>query len=229
MAETVGATITIAILSGQHLVWHGLRTILERNPNFQVVGKPTHCLTSPQLLAECRPDVIILDMETERDALKSIKQVRESAPGSKMLLLSGFEDKDPVREALEFGVDGVILKIHPPGVILAAVDSLFSPHSLVPTREGTAMSAIPHAPLPVQSLPEVLKTAWPDALTEREREIIKLVRQGLSNKDIAYQLSISDSTVRHHLTSIFDKVGVPNRQKLLVHAHYLANSVSSPT
>jgi DNA-binding NarL/FixJ family response regulator len=52
-----------------------------------------------------------------------------------------------------------------------------------------------------------------------EREIIRLVAQGLSNKDIAYQLSISDSTVRHHMTSIFDKVGVPNRQKLLLHTH----------
>jgi DNA-binding NarL/FixJ family response regulator len=61
--------------------------------------------------------------------------------------------------------------------------------------------------------------AWPEALTEREREIIRLVAQGLSNKDIAYQLSISDSTVRHHMTSIFDKVGVPNRQKLLLHTH----------
>ena len=91
------------------------------------------------------------------------------------------------------------------------------------------MSAIPQMPLPVQSVPELLTTDWPDALTEREREVIKLVRQGLSNKDIAYQLSISDSTVRHHLTSIFDKVGVPNRQKLLVHAHHLANSVLSPT
>lgn len=229
MAETVGASITIAILSGQHLVWHGLQTILERNPSFHVVGKPTHCLSSPPLLAECRPDVIILDMETERDALKSLKQLRESAPGSKVLLLSGFEDKDPVREALEYGVDGVILKIHPPGVILAAVDALFSPHSLVPTGESRVMSAIPQPSLPAQSVPELLKTAWPDALTEREREVIKLVRQGLSNKDIAYQLSISDSTVRHHLTSIFDKVGVPNRQKLLVHAHHLADSVSSPT
>jgi DNA-binding NarL/FixJ family response regulator len=60
---------------------------------------------------------------------------------------------------------------------------------------------------------------WPEALTARERKIIDLVEQGLSNKEIADKLSISDSTVRHHLTSIFDKVGVPNRQKLLVHAH----------
>ena len=68
------------------------------------------------------------------------------------------------------------------------------------------------------------RPAWPDALTEREREIIRLVGQGLSNKDIAYKLSISDSTVRHHMTSIFDKVGVPNRQKLLLHAHQLRST-----
>lgn len=58
-------------------------------------------------------------------------------------------------------------------------------------------------------------------MTEREREIIRLVGQGLSNKDIAYQLSISDSTVRHHMTNIFDKVGVPNRQNLLLHVHHV--------
>jgi DNA-binding NarL/FixJ family response regulator len=58
-------------------------------------------------------------------------------------------------------------------------------------------------------------------LTEREREIVRLVEQGLSNKDIAYKLSIHDSTVRHHMTSIFGKVGVPNRRKLLLHAHHV--------
>ena len=65
---------------------------------------------------------------------------------------------------------------------------------------------------------------WSQALTRREREIVQLVRQGLSNKDIAYRLSIRDSTVRHHMTNIFDKVGVSNRQKLMVHTHRLAST-----
>jgi DNA-binding NarL/FixJ family response regulator len=68
--------------------------------------------------------------------------------------------------------------------------------------------------------------AWPEALTEREREVIRLVEEGLSNKDIAYRLSISDSTVRHHMTSIFDKVGVSNRQKLLIHAHHFRSTAA---
>ena len=115
MAEVLGLTIKVAIITGQYLVWIGLQTILESsNRGFQVVGNPSQCITSPELLTECRPDVIIIDMETERDAMKSIAQLRESSPDSKVLLLSGFEGKDPVREALECGVDGVILKIHPP-------------------------------------------------------------------------------------------------------------------
>jgi DNA-binding NarL/FixJ family response regulator len=72
--------------------------------------------------------------------------------------------------------------------------------------------------------PDSAPPVWPEALTEREREIIRLVGKGLSNKDIAYELSISDSTVRHHMTSIFDKVGVPNRQKLLLHTHHVRST-----
>ncbi|MEQ1847010.1 MAG: response regulator transcription factor [Nitrospira sp.] len=227
MAEVLGLTIKVAIITGQYLVWIGLQTILESsNRGFQVVGNPSQCITSPELLTECRPDVIIIDMETERDAMKSIAQLRESSPDSKVLLLSGFEGKDPVREALEYGVAGVILKIHPPSVMLAAIEASCSP-SLYHVRIGGNVTPYVDLRKPSRSKPGPTKEelTWPEAVTDREREVISLVRQGLSNKDIACQLSISDSTVRHHLTSIFDKVGVPNRQKLLVHAHHLSSMV----
>jgi len=173
------------------------------------------------LLPEHCPDLIILDMETERGVIDAIKQTRETNQTIKIMLLSGFEDKDCMREALEYGIDGVILKVQPPQVVLAAIDTLFAPVCIngFDDRDGrrfgdSTKSFNPNAD------GESPAAIWPDALTEREREVIGLVRQGLSNKDIAHRLSISDSTVRHHLTSIFDKVGVPNRQKLLVHAHH---------
>jgi DNA-binding NarL/FixJ family response regulator len=225
MAEALGLSIKVAIISGQYLVWIGLQTILESsNRGFQVVGNPSQSVASPELLTECRPDVIIIDMETERDALKSIARLRESSPDGKVLLLSGFEDKDPVREALEYGVDGVILKIHPPAVMLAAIEALCSP-SYYHVRAGSNVAPYVDLlnPSPSKSAHQIARLTWPEALTDREREVISLVRQGLSNKTIAHQLSISDSTVRHHLTNIFDKVGVPNRQKLLVHAHHLSS------
>ena len=181
--------------------------------------------TSDVLRAENRPDVFILDLETERDALGAIRQIRESAPTSKIVLLCGLEDLDRAREAFDTGVDGIILKVQPPEVVLAVIEALY-PSAKPPApmkRDGAGwINLATSFTRKVESDPE--PPAWPEALTEREREIIGLVGQGLSNKDIAYKLSISDSTVRHHMTSIFDKVGVPNRQKLLIHAHQFRSS-----
>ncbi len=104
MAVRAGSLIKITIVSGQHLVLVGLHAILESTRTFQIVGTPTRRITAIETIAGCQPDVIIVDTETEQDAVESIRQLREAAPHAKMMLLSGFEQKDPVREALEFVV-----------------------------------------------------------------------------------------------------------------------------
>ena len=213
-------TLTIAILSSQCLVWFGLQKILESSATVPMVVHPYQWRITGGFPTETRPDVVILDLEAERDAIGTITQIRASAPASKIVLLCGLEDQDRSREAFACGVDGIILKVQPPAVVLAVIEALYTsaqPQAHVERngRRGLGLGT----PFTKNVEADTQPAAWPDALTEREREIIRLVRQGLSNKDIAHQLSISDSTVRHHMTSIFDKVGVPNRQKLLVHAH----------
>ncbi|MBX3331244.1 MAG: response regulator transcription factor [Nitrospira sp.] len=225
MTDTSGAspTLTIAILSSQCLVWLGLQKILESSATVPMIVRPNPGRTSDLLRAERRPDLFILDLETERDALGTITQIREAAPTSKIVLLCGIEDKDRTREVFACGVDGIILKVQPPAVVLAVIEALYAsakPQASVEWEGAGRLSLAPAFKKTVEPQPP----AWPDALTEREREIIRLVGQGLSNKDIAYKLSISDSTVRCHMTSIFDKVGVPNRQKLLFHVHQFRSS-----
>jgi DNA-binding NarL/FixJ family response regulator len=222
MTDTNAAmpTLTITILSSQCLVWLGLQNVLESSSTVPMVVHPNQWRTADGAPPEPRPDVFILDLETVRDAIGTIKQIRESAPTSKIVLLCGLEDKDRTRETFAYGVDGIVLNIQPPGVMLATIEALYAlaPHRLQAEHNGTVwVDVLNTSKQKVDS--EKQPPAWPEALTEREREIIRLVAQGLSNKDIAYQLSISDSTVRHHMTSIFDKVGVPNRQKLLLHTH----------
>ncbi|WHZ27728.1 MAG: hypothetical protein OJF51_002525 [Nitrospira sp.] len=195
-------SITLAIISSQYLVWFGLQKVFEHIETPRIVVHPHRRVTPDLLLAEKRPDMFLLDLETHQDAVGTIRQIRESAPTSKIVVLSGVEDKPCLHEVFAFGIDGVILKIQPPEVVLAVIQAL----SASTTNCDGADSGTQRAVLP-------------DALTEREREIIRLIRQGFSNKEIASQLSISDSTVRHHLTNIFGKVGVRNRQKLLIHAH----------
>ena len=219
MGTTRISPLIIAIISSHHLAWLGLQKIFESGATRHFVVQQYKRITPDLRLPVSHPDVFILDMETERDALGAIRWIRGSAPASKILLLSGFEDKNRMHEAFECGVDGVLLKIQPPEVMLAMIDALY-PSRCHHTQLDQGAVAITHLNQAFISDTSIERqyTAWPDGLTEREREIIKLLRQGLSNKDIAHALSISDSTVRHHLTNIFDKVGVPNRQKLLVHA-----------
>jgi Response regulator containing a CheY-like receiver domain and an HTH DNA-binding domain len=213
-------SLTLAVISNQYLVCLGLQGVLERSATIRIVMRRYRRITPDLLLAEKRPDGFVLDLETNGDVIDTIRQIRESAPTSKIVLLSGVEDGQRMREAFACGVDGVILTVQPPEVVLAMIETL---HTSVPRQaqidDGGSVGVDLKIP-PKQNVGSAVRPpAWGDALTEREQEVIGLVQRGLSNKEIAYQLSISDSTVRHHLTNIFDKVGVRNRQKLLVHTY----------
>ena len=214
--------LTIAILSHQCCVWIGLQKILVSSTTPPMIVHPYPSRLAELLRSDSRPDVFILDLETVHDALRTI-QIREAASTSKIVLWCGFEDHARTREAFAAGVDGVILKVQPPEVVLAVIAALYTTAMPQTSMELNATSRI--GPMKkVESLSS--PPAWPEALKEREREVIRLVEEGLSNKDIAYRLSISDSTVRHHMTSIFDKVGVSNRQKLLIHAHHFRSTAA---
>jgi DNA-binding NarL/FixJ family response regulator len=211
----------IAILSRQCLVWLGLQKMLEGRATVQMVVPPYQWRIPDGFPSGTRPDVVILDLETAPDAVRTINQIRESAPTSKIVLLCGLEDQARTSEAFAAGVDGIILTVQPPTVILAVIESLYTPAQ--PQASGERDRAVELGfGLPVKKKSDAdPPPTWLDAVTEREHEIIRLVGQGLSNKEIAYQLSISDSTVRHHMTNIFDKVGVPNRQNLLIQTHHV--------
>ena len=217
--------LTISIMSRQCLIWLGLQKILESSATIPMVVHPHLQRTPDECSPVIRPDVIILDLETERDVTRTLTQIRESSPTSKIVVLCGLGDQDRTHEAFAAGVDGIILMVQPPSVMLAVIEALYNPTQPHARRDRDGIAGMGLGSLFTKTVDGTTPLpAWPDALTEREREIIQLVGQGLSNKDIAYKLSISDSTVRHHMTSIFDKVGVPNRQKLLIHAHHVRST-----
>lgn len=227
--STATPVLAIAIVSSNCLVRLGLRTILENKE----IGRSVQMhqrMTPDVLLAERRPDVFVLDLETVRGVSGIINEIRESAPGRKIVLLCGFEDKGRACEEVALGVDGVILTVQPPEVVLATIEALYAsiPHCARGNREGAVGGSFGIvASLVVDSATQL--PAWPDTVTEREEEVISLVLEGLTNKEIAHRLCIADSTVRYHLTNIFDKIGVPSRQKLLVHTHrFRSTSTSSP-
>ena len=214
------SAVTIAVISSNHLVRLGLQQIVGTTPHIRLIGHARNGAEIAELIVREQPRVILIDMEPDVDVIRLIPKIREDAPISKIVLLSGFDDKERTKEAFLTGVDGIVLKIQPPAVLIAVIESLSQAAMDPAGGKGMAEGALQSSTrLPPFKDTEPPSLKWPDGLTEREREVIVLIGQGLSNKDIADRLCISGITVRHHLTSIFDKLGVTTRQKLLIRAH----------
>jgi len=214
--------INIFIVGDSHITRSGLRRILETQTAVRVLGELSVKRATAEVILDHRPDVVLVDLDSHgADVLELIGALVEVAGAAAILVLSDLTDHELARKALSRGASGIALKMQPPAVLIAAIREL-CPVS----RKDSAPKSDPTKTLPnakdkkVLQLPDDTKDLSKiHNLTAREREIIWLIGQGLKNKEIARRLSISDITVRHHLTSIFCKLEVEDRQKLLILAH----------
>ncbi|MCC2641221.1 MAG: putative Response regulator, LuxR family [Nitrospira sp.] len=212
---------TVGIISSNYLLRLGLEKIVEAEGWIRLIGDIADTMNIDDMIARQQPHLMIIDMEMGRDAIELIQKIKSSAPHIKILVLSGLHDTECTRHAFGFGIDGIVLKMQPSAVLIATIKHLAIPAGEIAqsTGSGAGSSMIRIPDVSPQVAVNPCQTKWPCTLTEREREVIRLISQGLSNKDIAERLYISSITVRHHLTNIFDKLGVSNRQKLLIRAH----------
>ena len=140
-------------------------------------------------------------MEPEVDVNELIRKTKTFVPNAKILLLSGFDDHESSRQALTGAVDGIVLKVQPEAVLVAAIEYVCqSPAGTVQREDDQTDHVLSNGTATLTST-QALTLKWPAALTKRERAVIALIGQGLSNKEIADRLRVSDITVRHHLTS----------------------------
>lgn len=220
--EEATTTTVVAIVSSNYLLRLGLQKIVEAEKWIKLVGQTVLGAHIDEILISERPDVVIIDTENSATAPELIQKFKAAAPGIKTILLSGFDDVECTRQAFLSGVDSIVLKVQPSAVLIATIAHLArSTQEVIVTLGGQAARPVPPAQknIPTLSPTDPAQSKQPDGLTERECEVVRLISEGLSNKDIANRLCISSITVRHHLTSIFDKLGVSNRQKLLLRAH----------
>ena len=185
--------IKTLLISTNHVLFTGLHAALSPVTETLLAYDSSAAL---RIIREARPGVLILDMDFPGNALALIREFQVTSPEAKILVLAGLKELDLARQAFTIGVHGIVLKTQPLEVLRQAVTAL------LPPRVGTDPAAIRESSGPRPDTPR-----GPSHVTPREREIVQLVSQGLSNKEIGARMSISTITVRHHLTSIFDKVG----------------------
>jgi len=196
--------------------------ILQNIPGIDLVGESNRGTHAYALIQGMKPDCVIIDLESDTTSLESVKYYKQLSPQTRVILFAGWNDIERARAAIGMGAEGIVLCCQPSSVLLAMIEDKKTAAPSIALEVPQLQSALDNSStMPYVRRASVNQTQPVDSLTERELTVIALIGEGLSNRDISDRLSISDITVRHHLTRIFGKLGVANRQKLLISAHHL--------
>jgi len=196
----------------------GLRMLLESQPGITVVGEASTCADALALATGTQPDVIVLDLDLGgENAVESIPTLLRTAPETRILVLTGVRDPEIHRQAIRHGALGLVVKEKAVETLLQAITKVRAGEVwLEPAMIARVLGDLTRSQSSPQASVDATKIA---RLTEREREVITLVGEGLRNKHIAARLYISEATVRHHLTAIFAKLGISDRFELAIYAY----------
>jgi len=190
--------IRILLADDHPVVRDGLAAMLGTQPDFEVVGEAGTGAAAVTEAERLRPDVVLMDLEMPvLDGIEAIRRLRVADPSIQVLVLTAFDTDERIFGALRAGAQGYLLKGAPRAEIFAAIRTVSSGKALIP-------------PVVASKLLRQMREE-PDTLTDREREVLALLASGLSNREISGRLSITERTVKFHVSAVLSKLGAKNR------------------
>ena len=204
----------IVIAEDHTILREGLRMLLSSNPAFEVVGEAQDGLEAIRSVESLKPDLILMDLSMPRmNGVGAIQEIKKQSPSTKILVLTVHKTEEHILTALKTGADGYILKDATHGELMLAMDNIFSGRSyLSPGISEKVIEGYLEGRKSVKS-----STSW-DTLTQREREILKMIAEGYRNKDIADYLCISAKTVEKHRANLMKKLDLHSASSLTAFA-----------
>jgi DNA-binding NarL/FixJ family response regulator len=216
MTEPGTAIIRIVLVDDQELVRAGFRMVLDAQPDMQVVGEAGDGLGAVDLARRLHADVMVMDARMPRlDGVEATRRIRQAGDLPRVLMLTTFDLDEYAFAALKAGASGFLLKDVPPEELLFAIRAVHSGDSVVAPSTTRRLIDQFAALFPgTEEAPDELGD-----LTEREREVLTLVAQGLSNGEIARRLFVSEATVKTHVGRVLAKLGLRDRVQAVVYAY----------
>jgi two-component system, NarL family, response regulator LiaR len=212
--------IRVLLCDDQDVVREGLRAILGTAPGIEVVGVAADGAEAVELAGKAKPDIVLMDLNMPGvTGIQATRIIREKFPLIKVLVLTTYDADEWLFDAIRAGASGYLLKDTPRAHLIKAIEGTLAGHTFVdPTVAGKLFTQIAD--------PAVSRdTTMANSLSQREREVLRLLARGLSNAEIANQLYLSEGTIRNYVSTLFEKLGVTDRTRaaLIALRHGLAD------
>jgi DNA-binding NarL/FixJ family response regulator len=209
-------TVRVLIVDDDELMRAGLRGVLASDEAIDIVGEAGDGRDAVYRARLLKPDIVLMDVRMpDLDGIAATSQVLAAVPDTRVVILTTFEDDAYIFGALSAGASGFLLKRTRPEDLVAAIHTIAAGDSLLsPSVTSRVIERMARQPAPDASRDERLRE-----LTPREREVLELLAQGLSNAEIAAALVIEDSTVKTHVKRVLDKLAVRDRVQAVIFAY----------
>jgi DNA-binding NarL/FixJ family response regulator len=214
-------TIRVLLVDDQLIIRQGLKVLLELEDDLTVVGEAENGQTALSQVSLLRPNVVLMDIRMPiMDGVAATQRISQDYPQTKVLILTTFDDQDYVLEALQVGAMGYLLKDTPSEDLAQAIRSVYKGYTQF--GPGIFQKVRSHVADPAPSLPP----GFAD-LTSREKEVLRLIATGSSNREISQKLYISEGTVKNHVTNILSRLNLRDRTQAAIFAHSILHLLKS--
>jgi two-component system nitrate/nitrite response regulator NarL len=214
--EESPATIDIVIADDHAILREGVRKLLECEPGMRVVGEAADGEETVRVVTQIKPQVLLLDiLLSKKNGLDALRELNRLGLPTRTIIFTAAIEREQVVEALQLGARGIVMK-H--SALQVLIDSI---RCVISGKHWVDQESVPHLIQAVRGMEPPLRASAAKqdlGLTPREMQIIALIVAGYTNKDLAKELKISQNTSKHHLTNIFNKLGVSNRLELVLYA-----------